>query len=523
MSSAGWMTTKKRGRDDDRIAKDRSKAKAARKRTTPNARKAGGTKVRQRQQSLDDFIVDDDEEVDDPEVTYHSETDEEVEFCFKEKSPKNSTATTVASSDESLSEGETLMGAFPKRISRPSAPLQAAFRGFGRTKTSKSKPAAKLSYDDGGDCLVDTPVKKKAKKPKQLRTASIPRSQAETKKVSQSSFFMQSDDSDEDEAVVMGSSKPSLGRKTGNKKCLAIKEEKKEVRPLERKTISTPASETSKYFPRSADESSDDDSPLPKPAPRRKPFVVEEEVSNDYEAIGLAQALKESQEEYEQRFKGSSSVPSNEPILLDHDDEEESDNDAEVDEYVSNEGQAKSVLDAANELSAKVLQTMSNWSKQQNSDATKGIIVDGALALSNFDANCVSGHSWISEEDMKLACPDVKLADYQLIGVNWLALLHGLKVDVGDHKVTTVNGVLADSMGLGKTVQTIAFLAWLKRNNSHQHGATKDAAIELSDTDDESEPSSPAVRPHLIIVPSSVLSNWENEFKKFCPEMEVVK
>jgi len=64
-----------------------------------------------------------------------------------------------------------------------------------------------------------------------------------------------------------------------------------------------------------------------------------------------------------------------------------------------------------------------------------------------------------------------------------------------------------------ETVQTIAFLAWL----NHQR---KSAVINV---DDEEPSSSNARRPHLIAVPASVLSNWMNEFKKFAPDMVVVK
>ncbi len=41
---------------------------------------------------------------------------------------------------------------------------------------------------------------------------------------------------------------------------------------------------------------------------------------------------------------------------------------------------------------------------------------------------------------------------YQMIGLNWLVLMHK----------QSLNGILADEMGLGKTIQTIAFLAHLK-------------------------------------------------------------
>ena len=59
---------------------------------------------------------------------------------------------------------------------------------------------------------------------------------------------------------------------------------------------------------------------------------------------------------------------------------------------------------------------------------------------------------WITDATMKQIMPDVKLAEYQLLGVNWMALLNrtkfGLKGKNGEG--LTVNGILADEMGLGK-------------------------------------------------------------------------
>ena len=79
----------------------------------------------------------------------------------------------------------------------------------------------------------------------------------------------------------------------------------------------------------------------------------------------------------------------------------------------------------------------------------------------------------------------VVLKDYQLVGVNWLALLfrQGLSC------------ILADEMGLGKTCQVIAFLAHL-----HEKGVKG---------------------PHLVVVPGSTLENWLREFRNFCPTLVV--
>lgn len=72
-----------------------------------------------------------------------------------------------------------------------------------------------------------------------------------------------------------------------------------------------------------------------------------------------------------------------------------------------------------------------------------------------------------------------KLKPYQVKGVKWMISLwqNGL------------NGILADQMGLGKTIQTIGFLAHLKGNGLDG--------------------------PYLVIAPLSTLSNWANEIARY--------
>jgi helicase SWR1 len=76
---------------------------------------------------------------------------------------------------------------------------------------------------------------------------------------------------------------------------------------------------------------------------------------------------------------------------------------------------------------------------------------------------------------------------YQHDGLDWLAKLYA-----GGR-----NGILADEMGLGKTIQTIALLAHLAVHHE-------------------------VWGPHLVVVPTSVILNWEMEFKKWCPGFKIL-
>eukprot|EP00760_Papus_ankaliazontas_P002623 PhM_4_TR11190/c0_g1_i1/m.64076/K11681/SWR1; helicase SWR1 len=79
------------------------------------------------------------------------------------------------------------------------------------------------------------------------------------------------------------------------------------------------------------------------------------------------------------------------------------------------------------------------------------------------------------------------LRSYQKIGIEWLVSLHK----------QNLNGILADEMGLGKTIQTIGLLAYLAEHRGMWG-------------------------PHLIVVPTSVLMNWDLELKRWCPSLSTV-
>lgn len=79
------------------------------------------------------------------------------------------------------------------------------------------------------------------------------------------------------------------------------------------------------------------------------------------------------------------------------------------------------------------------------------------------------------------------MKDYQLDGLEWLVSLYE----------NGLNGILADEMGLGKTLQCIALYAHLLENG--------------------------VKGPFLVVAPLSTVGNWCLEFKRFAPEIDVVK
>lgn len=165
----------------------------------------------------------------------------------------------------------------------------------------------------------------------------------------------------------------------------------------------------------------------------------------------------------------------------------------------------------------KLQEVLSHWNKLQHAArdglsmaqclrllAGKGsdMLKDDGEAIENaVEWSTVVAGSWLKQileqlrnpQDGSDHCPVKKIADqllatlrpYQVTGVRWLWLLYQLKL----------GGCLADDMGLGKTIQMLSLLLLIKQQTT-------------------------AKKPHLLIVPASLLGNWQIECRRFAPSLQ---
>ncbi len=82
---------------------------------------------------------------------------------------------------------------------------------------------------------------------------------------------------------------------------------------------------------------------------------------------------------------------------------------------------------------------------------------------------------------------NAEFREYQTKGFSWLWFLYQYGL----------NGILADDMGLGKTLQALALIQKAKEKDKQA--------------------------PNLVVCPTSVVFNWENEIQKFAPKMKCLK
>lgn len=98
-----------------------------------------------------------------------------------------------------------------------------------------------------------------------------------------------------------------------------------------------------------------------------------------------------------------------------------------------------------------------------------------------------------------------ELRPYQVEGVKWLL----------GHYRDNLGACLADDMGLGKTLQTIAALLYAKENKKNTTIQTTGIQTDMFDN----TPNESFLEPlqALIILPASLVYNWESEWRKFAP------
>lgn len=83
---------------------------------------------------------------------------------------------------------------------------------------------------------------------------------------------------------------------------------------------------------------------------------------------------------------------------------------------------------------------------------------------------------------------NAELHEHQISGISWMVHMFQKGMSF----------MLGDQMGLGKTLQSIGFICYLK--------------YKLRQTG-----------PFLVVMPLSVLSNWMAEFERFCPQLKVIR
>lgn len=107
------------------------------------------------------------------------------------------------------------------------------------------------------------------------------------------------------------------------------------------------------------------------------------------------------------------------------------------------------------------------------------------------------------------------LREYQKVGVHWMFQLY--KNNFG--------GCLADDMGLGKTLQTITLLLKVKEDSRGTAviPELKKPNSQLSLFDIPEFTGGRSLQTSLIIMPVSLIHNWENEINKFAPSLKIYK
>ncbi|WP_291857489.1 DEAD/DEAH box helicase [Marinilabilia sp.] len=104
---------------------------------------------------------------------------------------------------------------------------------------------------------------------------------------------------------------------------------------------------------------------------------------------------------------------------------------------------------------------------------------------------------------------NAKLRPYQIEGFHWMEFL----------KKNNFGGILADDMGLGKTLQTITLLLHTYKSQKSEIQEPSGEQLSLFGSHIEGFNRS-GLPPSLVVMPTSLVHNWDNEIKKFAPSLK---
>ena len=166
--------------------------------------------------------------------------------------------------------------------------------------------------------------------------------------------------------------------------------------------------------------------------------------------------------------------------------------------------------------SQRLQETLAHWKAVEKAHGDGLTFSHGMRLLGGAPVEMSEGAKWVESNDecafaqagesmsealRKMRDPGLELSDsksdripglkaelrpYQKTGVKWLHFLTGLGL----------GACLADDMGLGKTIQVIGLLLHQKSKKPH--------------------------RPSLLVIPTSLLSNWKSEIEKFAPTLRIL-
>jgi len=102
---------------------------------------------------------------------------------------------------------------------------------------------------------------------------------------------------------------------------------------------------------------------------------------------------------------------------------------------------------------------------------------------------------------------NAELRHYQKVGLTWMQALYH------NH----FGGCLADDMGLGKTIQTISHLLEIKNKQTVEKATIPGELFDTTELNGSNSPTS------LIVMPVSLIHNWEREIRKFAPSLLIHK